>query len=285
MWTIKVSDGVSMELEPWSCGFTCWRRDGLEREAVTGHLQVTLDWLQHDTQLAAWLATAPADCVQAARSFSSWAPRLLSLAARFAPCRQLLVTNPNLLWLAAWAEDRDEVVAQAVAAGPLALLAALGLRHRPSSLRMLKQLRFEPSLRWQRQALLEWLQPDSLHWGSGHRHQPLSPSTLLILRKAPRLLNSALAPSLQAILPRTLRQLLPRIMPIYQAAVKSPERLRQLRRHSQLHSLASLQHHWQSEDRHRQLLAFYREQRIRRMFAQLRRHDACGEREAVRQEK
>ena len=270
MWVIKISDGVSMELEPWSCGFTCWRRDGLEREAVTGHLQVTLDWLQHDTQLAAWLATAPEACVQ---------------AARFAPCRQLLVNNPNLLWLVAWAEDRDEVVAQAVAAGPLALLAALGLRHRPSSLRMLKQLRFEPSLRWQRQALLEWLQPGSLHWGSGRRRQPLSPSTLLILRKAPRLLNSALAPSLQAISPRTLRQLLPRIMPIYQAAVKSPERLRQLRRHSQLHSLASLQHHWQSEDRHRQLLAFYREQRIRRMFAQLRRHDACGEREAVRQEK
>lgn len=192
MWVIKISDGVSMELEPWSCGFTCWRRDGLEREAVTGHLQVTLDWLQHDTQLAAWLATAPADCVQAARPFSSWAPRLLSLAARFAPCRQLLVTNPNLLWLAAWADDRDEVVAQAVAAGPLALLAALGLRHRPSSLRILKQLCFESSLRWQRQALLEWLQPGSLHWGSGRRHHPLSPSTLLILRKAPLLLNSAL---------------------------------------------------------------------------------------------
>ena len=85
MWTIKVSDGVSMELEPWSCGFTCWRRDGLERGAVSGHLQVTLDWLQHDTQLAAWLATAPADCVQSARPFSSWAPRLLSLAGRFAP--------------------------------------------------------------------------------------------------------------------------------------------------------------------------------------------------------
>ena len=97
---------------------------------------------------------------------------------------------------------------------------------------------------------------------------PLSPSTLLILRKAPRLLNSALAPSLQAISPRTLRQLLPRIMPIYQAAVKSPERLRLLRRHSQLHSLALLQHHWKSEDRHRQLLVFYREQRMGRMSRQ-----------------
>ena len=194
MWTIKLSEEAYIELDPWLDGFGCWRLDGLEREVVTGHLQVTLDWLQQDPQLAAWLATAPEACVQAARPFSSWAPRLLSLAARFAPCRQLLVTTPNLLWLAAWAEERDEVVAQAVAAGPLALLAALGLRHRPSSLRMLKRLHFEPSLRWQRQALLEWLHPDSLHWGSGRRHQALSPSTLLLLRKAPRLLNSALAP-------------------------------------------------------------------------------------------
>lgn len=266
MWTIKLSEEACIELDPWLDGFGCWRRDASGREAVTGHLQVTLDWLQQDPQLSAWLATAPEACVQAARPFSSWAPRLLSLAARFAPCRQLLVTNPNLLWLAVWAEERDEVVAQAVAAGPLALLAALGLRHRPSSLRMLKRLRFEPSLRWQRQALLEWLHPDSLHWGSGRRHQALSPSTLLLLRKAPRLLNSALAPSLQALSPRTLRQILLRIMAIYQVAMKSPERLRQLRRHSQLHSLPSLQHHWHSEDRHRQLLAFYREQRIRRMF-------------------
>ena len=263
MWVIKISDGVSMELEPWSCGFTCWRRDGLEREAVTGHLQVTLDWLQHDTQLAAWLATAPEACVQAARPFSSWAPRLLSLAARFAPCRQLLATNPNLLWLAAWADDRDEVVAQAVATGPLALLAALGLRHRPSSLRMLKQLRFEPSLRWQRQALLEWLQPDSLHWGSGCRHQTLLPSTLLLLRKAPRLLHSSLASAEQELPIRKLRQLLPNLLLIYQVAIKSPERLRQLRRHSQLHSLPSLYRRWQSDERYRQLIAFYREQRIR----------------------
>jgi len=265
MWTIKVSDGISIELEPWLAGFGCWRRDVTGREAVTEHLQVTVDWLQHDPQLSAWLATAPEACVQAARPFLSWAPRLLSLAARFAPCRQLLVNNPNLLWLAAWAEECDEVVAQAVAAGPLALLAALGLRHRPSSLRMLKHLRFEPSLRWQRQALVAWLQPDSLHWGSGRRNQPLSPSTLLILRKAPRLLHSALAPSLQALPPKTLRQLLPRLLPIYQAAAKSPERLRQLRRHSQLHSLPSLHQRWQSEDRHRQLLVFYREQRIGRM--------------------
>lgn len=130
MWTIRVSEDVSIELDSWLVGFRSWRWDGVGREAITGHLQVTVEWLQHDPQLSAWLATAPEACVQAARPFSSWAPRLLSLAARFNPCRQLLLTNPNLLWLAAWVEEHDEVVAEAVAAGPLALLAALGLRHR-----------------------------------------------------------------------------------------------------------------------------------------------------------
>ncbi|MBP8172609.1 MAG: hypothetical protein KAY06_01150 [Aeromonadaceae bacterium] len=265
MWTIRVSEDASVELDSWNAGFRGWRRDVEGREAITEHLQVTVDWLLQHPELSVWLATAPEECVQAARPFSSWAPRLLSLASRFNPCRQLLLTNPNLLWLAAWAEDHDEVVAQAVAAGPLALLAALGLRHRPSSLRMLKRLRFEPSVRWQRQALLEWLQPDSLHWGSGCRHQTLLPSTLLLLRKAPRLLHSSLAPALQELPVRKLRQLLPNLLLIYQVAIKAPERLRQLRRHSQLHSLPSLYRRWQSEDRYRQLIAFYREQRIRRV--------------------
>lgn len=118
MWTIRVSEDASVELDSWNAGFRGWRRDVEGREAITEHLQVTVDWLLQHPELSLWLATAPEECVQAARPFSSWAPRLLSLAARFNPCRQLLLTNPNLLWLAAWAEEHDEVVAQAVAAGP-----------------------------------------------------------------------------------------------------------------------------------------------------------------------
>ena len=69
MWTIKLSEEACIELDPWLDGFGCWRRDASGREAVTGHLQVTLDWLQQDPQLSTWLATAPEACVQAARHF------------------------------------------------------------------------------------------------------------------------------------------------------------------------------------------------------------------------
>ena len=189
-----IAQGFAVEVESWESGLHCWRIEKSERSLVDGHLSIGLPQLKVMPGMQAWYAELPVPLLLRAEPFGCRAIRMMSLARRNHPCKELLMQRPVLLLLALMRyPDDDQAVIELVRLGQRKMLGALDLSPRRSVLRFLDRLELDFSSGWQTKRLMELLSRHSCGYRRFGQVKNITPALLHLDSRYPQLTGSRLS--------------------------------------------------------------------------------------------